>query len=119
VAALYGSKLRGVSNLTLPFVPEWAEPVWHLFVVRHPKRDALQQSLNGAGISTLIHYPIPPHLSGAYADAGWQRGAFPVAEELSQTVLSLPVGPHLTPDQADRVIAEVTRACQSLSNNIE
>ena len=114
VAALYSSKLRGASNLTLPFVPEWAEPVWHLFVVRHPKRDALQQSLNGAGISTLIHYPVPPHLSGAYADAGWQRGAFPVAEELSQTVLSLPVGPHLTSEQADRVIAEATRACQSL-----
>lgn len=114
VAEWYASKLRGALDLTLPFVPQWAKPVWHLFVVRHPNRDSLQQKMSAAGVSTLIHYPVPPHLSGAYADAGWARGAFPVAEELSQTVLSLPVGPHLTQEQADHVGAEASRACQAL-----
>jgi len=91
VAAFYLTELGGAANLTLPFVPEWAEPVWHLFVVRHLKRNALQQKLAAADIGTLIHYPVPAHLSGAYADGKWTRGAFPVAEELADTVLSLPM----------------------------
>jgi dTDP-4-amino-4,6-dideoxygalactose transaminase len=91
----YLKGLRGASDLILPFVPVWAEPVWHLFVVRCSQRDALQEKLGAAGISTLVHYPIPPHLSGAYADEKWQCGKFPIAEELAKTVLSLPMGPHL------------------------
>ena len=78
VAARYQAGLASMSGLTLPFVPAWAEPVWHLFVVRHPNRDRLQQQLTEAGIGTLIHYPVPPHLSGAYADGKWAAGAFPV-----------------------------------------
>lgn len=107
VAARYLAGLSGPDNLTLPFTPEWAEPVWHLFVVRHPHRGALQQALTDAGIGTLIHYPVPPHLSGAYSDAGWKRGAFPIAEELADTVLSLPMGPHLSESQVDRVVAAI------------
>jgi len=61
-AAAYLNGLRGVPNLILPETPGWAEPVWHLFVVRHPHRDRLQQHLRAAGIDTIIHYPIPPHL---------------------------------------------------------
>ena len=53
-----------MNGLVLPHVPEWAEPVWHLFVIRHPQRDALQHKLTAAGIGTLIHYPVPAHLSG-------------------------------------------------------
>ena len=90
VANQYLAGLHGVPGLIQPFVPGWAEPVWHLFVVRHPQRDAFQQKLAAADIGTLIHYPVPPHLSGAYADAGWKRGAFPIAEELASSVLSLP-----------------------------
>jgi dTDP-4-amino-4,6-dideoxygalactose transaminase len=108
IARRYLSQLNGTSKLTLPFVPDWAEPVWHLFVVRHPHRDALQKTLSQAGISTLIHYPVPPHLSGAYEDGGWARGAFPIAEAMAETVLSLPVGPHLQPAQLDYVVAELT-----------
>ena len=85
IAARYLAELDKVPNLTLPLVPDWAEPVWHLFVVRHPKRDALQQKLAATDIGTLIHYPVPPHLSGAYADGKWTRGAFPVAEALADT----------------------------------
>ena len=114
VAARYLTELVDAPNLTLPFVPEWAEPVWHLFVVRHPKRDALQQKLAAADISTLIHYPVPAHLSGAYADGSWKRHDFPVAEELAGTVLSLPIGPHLLNEQTRFVAAEVFGASKTL-----
>jgi dTDP-4-amino-4,6-dideoxygalactose transaminase len=95
VASRYLNELSGVLGLKLPCVPEWAEPVRHLFAVRHRQRDKLQAALAAAGVGTLIHYPIPPHLSGAYADAGWKAGDFPVAEEIAKTELSLPMGPHL------------------------
>jgi dTDP-3-amino-3,4,6-trideoxy-alpha-D-glucose transaminase len=107
LAARYLAQLQDVAGLTLPHVPVWAGPIWHLFVVRTPRRDALQQQLAAHGIGTLIHYPIPPHLSGAYRDAGWQRGDFPLAEKLAAEVLSLPIGPHLTAEQIDYVCAAV------------
>jgi dTDP-4-amino-4,6-dideoxygalactose transaminase len=118
VAAFYLEELGGKPDLTLPFVPEWAEPVWHLFVVRHPKRDGLQQKLTEANIGTLIHYPVPPHLSGAYADEKWKRGAFPIAENMADTVLSLPMGPHLTQEQAKFVVRETTHAVAELSKTL-
>ena len=89
----------------LPFVPAWAEPVWHLFVVRTARRDALQAHLAAHGVGTQIHYPIPPHLSNAYSDAGWKRGDFPLAEKFAAEVLSLPIGPHHTAEQIDYVCA--------------
>ncbi len=95
-------------GLTLPLVPEWAEPVWHVYVVRHPKRDALQKALADAGVGTLIHYPIPPHRQQAYAEAGWEQGAFPLAEHMADSVLSLPIGPHLTGSHIDEVVKHVT-----------
>ncbi len=88
----------------LPFVPGWAEPVWHLFVVRTPARDALQRHLRDAGVEVLIHYPIPPHLQETYRSAYGPAGRFPIAERVSQEVLSLPIGPHLSPEQATRVV---------------
>ncbi|MDD5141454.1 MAG: DegT/DnrJ/EryC1/StrS family aminotransferase [Verrucomicrobiales bacterium] len=118
IAARYQDVWRGQPSLVTPSVPDWAEPVWHLFVVRHPQRDRLQQTLTEAGIGTMIHYPVPPHLSGAYADGGWSRGNFPIAENLAETVLSLPMGPHLTPELAGNVISEVNRAVQILKEPI-
>ncbi len=114
-AAQYLGGMSGLPGLTLPFVPAWAEPVWHLFVVRHSRRDALQQRLAEAEIGTLIHYPVPPHLSGAYADAGWKRGAFPIAEELANSVLSLPMGPHLSCEKTGYVVEETRRILQSFT----
>jgi dTDP-4-amino-4,6-dideoxygalactose transaminase len=108
VASRYLAAWRGLEGMIQPFVLDGTEPVWHLFVVRHAKRDLLQQKLSEAGLGTLIHYPVPPHLSGAYAGGPWKRGAFPIAESLADTVLSLPMGPHLTVEQADEVIARVT-----------
>lgn len=109
LAAYYLDELRGLRNLTLPFVPGWADPVWHLFVVRHPDRDNLQKGLTDSGIETLIHYPIPPHLSRAYAEEKSKLGSLPIAKLLADTVLSLPIGPHVTKEQVREVILALKR----------
>lgn len=106
IAQRYLTELAGTS-VTLPVVPAWAESVWHLFCVRHPRRDALQEAVRAAGVETLIHYPIPPHLQAAYAGLGITKGTFPVAEGTASTVLSLPIGPAMTDTQVDAVIAAV------------
>lgn len=105
-AALAHQYLQGLINegLILPHVPEWASPAWHLFVVRHPQRDALQRRLTDAGIGSLIHYPIPPHKQAAYEGAGWLQEAFPLASCMAAEVLSLPMGPHLAVSDAALVI---------------
>ena len=95
LAAIYLEKLAD-SGLILPVVPPWAEPVWHVFVIRSAQRDLLQQDLGNAGVGTMIHYPIPPHLQQAYAEEGYQEGDFPIAEKIHREVLSLPMFPHLS-----------------------
>ena len=97
VAAYYLQALSGQESLVLPFVPEWSEPVWHLFVIRSRSRNELQQKLVDAGIGTMIHYPIPPHRQKAYSSIQFSEDAFPLASKMAQEVLSLPIGPHLTP----------------------
>lgn len=98
------------SGLTLPYAPEWAESAWHLFVVRHPQRDALQARLAEAGVGSLIHYPIPPHRQAAYAEAGFAQDAFPLASQMAEEVLSLPMGPQQSEEQT-RAVIEAVRAC--------
>lgn len=102
IAQRYLEGLAG-SGLVLPQVPEWAEPVWHLFVVRAHQRDALARRLTTAGIGSLIHYPIPPHRQQAYADAGFAADAFPIATALATQVLSLPIGAQLPPECIETV----------------
>lgn len=92
-------------DLSLPVVPEWADSSWHLFVVQHPHRDELQKSLAEAGVGTLIHYPIPPHLQQAYAGFGWKVGDFPIAEKMARQVLSLPIGPQLSTQNVAKVLS--------------
>ena len=106
-AALARQYLAGLadSGLVLPHVPEWAEPAWHLFVVRSQQRDALQQHLTASGIGSLIHYPIPPHKQQAYAEGTWPADAFPLASAMADEVLSVPMGPHLAAWDAATVIA--------------
>ncbi len=103
LAKIYFEQLRGVGDLILPEVQAGAQHVWHLFVVRTARRDALQAHLAAHGVGTQIHYPTPPHLSRAYAAAGWKRGDFPVAEKFAAEVLSLPIGPHHTAAQIGEV----------------
>ncbi len=111
IAQLYQDGFAG-SGLTLPYVPQWAEPVWHLYVVQQPQRDALQQALTDAGVGSLIHYPIPPHRQQAYAQAGWEKGCFPLAEQIADRVLSLPIGPHMTRQQTEEVLESVRVAAR-------
>jgi dTDP-4-amino-4,6-dideoxygalactose transaminase len=111
IAARYLNELGEMTALKLPFVPKWAEPVWHIFALRHPRRDELQDSLAKVGIGTLVHYPIPPHLSGAYAKAGWKLGDFPIAEEIAKAELSLPIGPHLEPKGQEIAIQAIRQLC--------
>jgi dTDP-4-amino-4,6-dideoxygalactose transaminase len=116
VAAFYADRLQGLSGLRLPLVPSSVEASWHLFVVEHQERVALMNLLARRGIATLIHYPIPPHLSGVCKPLGWPAGSFPVAEKLAATVLSLPMGPHLTSSQAALVVdalLETSTGCRS------
>jgi dTDP-4-amino-4,6-dideoxygalactose transaminase len=109
LATRYHTGLVG-GRLLLPQVAEWADPAWHLYVVRHPQRDAMQRALTGAGVDTLIHYPIPPHMQDAYASMNLVLGQFPIAEQLAKQCLSIPFGPHLGEAAASTVIAAVCAA---------
>lgn len=108
VAAGYREGLSG-HGVILPHVPDWAAPAWHLYVIRTSERDALQTRLTEAGVGTLIHYPIPPHLQTAYAGIGHSVGTLPLAERLASEVLSLPMGPHLDGAQVARVVETIRR----------
>ena len=88
--------------------------VYHVYAVRTPRRDALQQALNAQGIQTNIHYPIPVHLLPAHADLGHARGAFPHAESAADQVLSLPMFPELTEEQIATVAQGIREAMASL-----
>jgi dTDP-4-amino-4,6-dideoxygalactose transaminase len=110
IAATYTKALSGC-GLTLPAVPDGIDPVWHLYVVRHPQRDELQRDLQARGVQTLIHYPIPPHRQQAYEELGWSVGSFPLAESMADSVLSLPIGPHLSAEQQEKVIKAIIEVC--------
>jgi dTDP-4-amino-4,6-dideoxygalactose transaminase len=114
IADVYREGLAGVDQVSTPQVPSWADPVWHVFVIRHPERDRLQQHLSAAGVGTIIHYPCPPHLQTAYAELGYTRGAFPIAEEMADEVLSLPMGPHVSESQAAYVIETIADFAASI-----
>ena len=111
IAAMYLTELSE-SNLLLPAVADGAEPVWHLFVVRSRERDKFQSCLKSAGVNTLVHYPVPPHLQKAYAEMGMASGTYPITEAIHREVLSLPMGPHLSGEDAAQVV-EVVRSFTS------
>lgn len=106
VASTYDKELKN-TGLTLPHIEAGVEPVHHLYVVRSGRRDEIREYLQGLGISTLIHYPVPPHLQKAYTNLGIAAGSQPISERLHREVLSLPMGPHLTEAQASRVIQAI------------
>ncbi len=110
LAAMYSVGLSGIDGLTLPTVGDGYNHVWHLYVIRHAKRDALQKRLAQLGVGTMIHYPIPPHLQKAYKDLGIPSGSLPLSEMIHREVLSLPMGPTMTQEDVDAVIAAVRQA---------
>jgi dTDP-4-amino-4,6-dideoxygalactose transaminase len=110
-AIAYSAGLSDLPDVKLPKHDATQEDhVWHLYVIYHPRRDDLQRALRTAGIETLIHYPIPPHLSQAYATLGL-AGRLPIAERLAAQALSLPIGPHIGPAQAAEVIRVTRQFC--------
>lgn len=84
-------------------MPEWTESVWHLYVAQVQNRSALMQQLKEAGVHTLIHYPIPPHLTGAYSKQ-FKLGQFPVTENIAGKILSLPLWSQMSFSQIDDVV---------------
>ncbi len=109
VASLYCKSLAETEGLTIPYVPEWADPSWHLFVVRLQRREHIARNLEINGITTLVHYPVPPHLSDAYKhDAIWPP--LYLTEQLAQSVLSLPIGPVMKSRDVMRVISAICNA---------
>jgi dTDP-4-amino-4,6-dideoxygalactose transaminase len=99
VAAFYHAHLAGINDLILPQTAPGCDHVYHLYVIRTKKRDHLQDYLDNNGIGTAIHYPIPPHLQKAYQQLGFKKGDFPIAEELAETCLSLPLNPGMKEDE--------------------
>lgn len=114
IAERYLQGLAGI-DLQLPHIHPDCQSAWHLFVVQHPQRDAFAQALSAAGIGTVIHYPIPPHLQPAYEPLGIAAGSLPISERLHREVISLPMSPVISLDQADEVIATVRATVKSLA----
>ena len=104
----YRQGLRGVGDVRLPALcPEDVSHVYHLFMIETEHRDALHRHLGSAGVQTGIHYPVPIHLQPAYADLGYRRGAFPVAEMLASRILSLPMFPELRSEEIEHVVSSI------------
>jgi len=109
-ARRYDELLAQVSAVQPPATLEGNEHVWHLYVVRVPRRDEVLARLNAEGIGAGIHYPVPIHLQGAFSHLGHRQGDFPVAEAAAAELLSLPIFPEITAEQQERVVAALVRA---------
>jgi dTDP-4-amino-4,6-dideoxygalactose transaminase len=106
IALMYSSSLNNVIN---PHVTKDCNPVWHLFVIRTKQRDRIQRRLNDYCIKTMIHYPLSPHLQGAYLNHGFAVGEFPIAEQIQNEILSLPIGPALNETEVHYVIERLNQ----------
>ena len=100
-------ELLGDTPLQLPLEAEGVESVYHLYVVRHPRRDDLKKHLEANKVGCALHYPVPLHLQKCYAMLGYKAGDFPVAEKAAHQCLSLPIYPEMTDAQIERVAAVV------------
>ncbi len=109
-AARYDDLLEDLEEVTRPTVLLGNEHVWHLYVVRVPRRDEVLQMLVDAGIGAAIHYPVPIHLQEAFSYLGHRRGDFPVAEQAAREILSLPIYPEISAEQQERIVDELRKA---------
>ena len=116
VAHDYLTGLAALPDLTLPAADDADRlSAWHLFVVRHPKRDALADLLAARGIATLVHYPVPIHRQGAYAGTWLAQQLLPLAESWAREALSLPIGPTIRDDEVACVIETLREACSKVN----
>jgi dTDP-4-amino-4,6-dideoxygalactose transaminase len=109
-AARYDERLGGAEQVGLPVTLDGNVHVWHLYVVRVAERDRVLEALHADGIFAGIHYPVPIHLQGAFADLGHGAGEFPVTEKAAAEILSLPLFPGITEAQQDRVAERLLAA---------
>ena len=109
IAGWYNEALKNVKGIVIPEIATGSTHVYHLYVIRTERRDALQKHLSEKGIGTLIHYPIPPHLQQAYSHLGLHKGDFPIAEKIADTSLSLPLWPGITYE-------EILYICQQIQS---
>lgn len=109
IAQWYNTALKGVGDLIVPHIAPDATHVYHIYLIRTQKRDALQAWLTENGIGTLIHYPVPLHLQTAYQHLGFRKGDFPIAEEIADTCLSLPLWPGMMESDVDLVSETIKR----------
>lgn len=115
IAAHYLQALADAPGLHLPGTNPHEVSSWHLFVVRHAKRDALQAQLGALGVHTLVHYPVAPHRQGAYATHEVSQLHLPLAERLAREVLSLPIGPTMSDADVTHVCQALKQVCQALA----
>lgn len=111
-ARRYDALLSHVEEVIRPRILDGNEHVWHLYVVRVQNRDRVLKELHAAGIGAGIHYPVPIHLTSAFAGLGYAEGTFPVAERVAREILSLPLFPEITPTQQERVVSVLMAAIQ-------
>lgn len=120
IATIYMRRLYDTGAMILPKVMQGVTPVWHLFVIRQPDRDKFQQYLAKNDIGTLIHYPVPPHLSDAYKSICRDQYGLPITESIAESVLSIPIGPHIGSAEIDKItdsirnflVGEGTKVCR-------
>ena len=105
----YDQLFSPVDGVIAPYCPDWAQAIYHLYVIRVQDRAGLQKHLAEAKVDTGIHYPVPLHLQKAYHGLGYQQGDLPIAERAASEIVSLPMYPHLTAEQQSRVVDEVVR----------
>jgi len=111
-ARRYDALLSHAEGVIRPQVLDGNEHVWHLYVVRVPDRDRVLKELHAASIGAGIHYPVPIHLTSAFASLGYAKGAFPVAEQVAREIVSLPLFPEITSTQQERVVSVLMAAMQ-------
>lgn len=108
-AKMYNELLTVIEQVTPPYVPDWAKPVFHLYVIRVPRRDELREFLSEKEIETGIHYPLPIHLQKAYLHLGYKKGDFPITEKLAGEILSLPMFPELEAREIETVVSAINQ----------
>lgn len=112
IAAYYSEEFSEISELVIPHVSDWSTHAWHIYPISCSGRNELQTYLSRAGIDTLIHYPVPPHLSNAYVDLNFHQGSFPIAEQIALSELSLPIGPYMKMGDVETIVQTIKKYFQ-------
>lgn len=108
-ADIYNREISKIGDIIVPYISENCKSIYHIYQIRTSKRNELQEFLKSKGITTMIHYPLPPHLQVAYKWLNLKKGDFPISEHIANTTLSLPIGPHLS-------INEIETVCESIKS---